>query len=431
MKRLLIFAAIALMCASFAGCAKRPLDPEQAYRPNALSPAQNDVKNVSRIFFDWSVFPDANGYKILLWHGDTLIWEREEFTSSVKCARPVTNGNYRWCVGVRVGNGDYEKWSDTIDFVVEQTPFIVRSWAPTKGFAQDCAAIDGYVYAADGQAGYTVIDARNLDALSFISNLDWNEQDDCRSVIVDRLSNLLILGDYRGRPTFMVADITNRATPTIVPNTVFANRTADICGFRMRDTFFVAAADDDDGLTIFDFGTTGYITVRGDPFGRREGEYGAITGVSAKDTLIATAVGDAGISIINVRNPNAKQLVGHCDTPGDARRLRFFGNYIYVADGIGGLAVVDATDARAPIYITSTDMQTGDARDLEILQIADTPFLALATGSGGVLLYDLTLPAQPCLVGRIETPYAYGIGIGDECFFIADRDWGIVAITLR
>lgn len=75
-------------------------------------------------------------------------------------------------------------------------------------------------------------------------------------------------------------------------------------------------------------------------------------------------------------------VVGHCDTPGYAKRIVVKDDYAYVADGSEGLQVIDVTS-----------------------------------------------PASPCVVGTYPTPYAHGVFVTDDHVYVADRDLGLVILS--
>ena len=117
---------IAITSFLFYGCADRSLPSSDVYAVVIDNPDDGDTVNNSRVFFDWETYPNSNGYRVLLWKDDSLIWDRIEFNSSVKSSIPLTDGNYRWCVGVRIGDGDFGHWSDTLSFTIDQRPFEIK-----------------------------------------------------------------------------------------------------------------------------------------------------------------------------------------------------------------------------------------------------------------------------------------------------------------
>jgi hypothetical protein len=56
------------------------------------------------------------------------------------------------------------------------------------------------------------------------------------------------------------------------------------------------------------------------------------------------ALGEEGASVIDLSDPVNPRLIGHIDTPGEARRAALDGTVLVVADGVCGVRVFDATD---------------------------------------------------------------------------------------
>ena len=415
---------VILVSSLLSGCAKRDLPSGDIYAVRIASPDDGDTLNTPRPYLDWYTYPNANGYRILIWRDDSLVWDHIEFNSSVKVLIPLRDGKYRWCVGVRVGSGDFEHWSDTLTFVVNQQPFEIRAWATTPGVARDVAPAGNILYVADGQAGMTIISVQG-DSLEFLRNIDWPEQYEAQGIYADTIASLVAVADYRGVPPIYFFDITDRENPSSGISGVWARLCGDVTGFWMRDTFFIAAADRDDGCYIYDYTGENYVNQRGSPFATP----GFCTGVAAKDTIVAVCCEDAGVILLDVSDPDNKTQIGWCDTPGQATRAIFWNNYLFVADGLAGLGVIDVSNPSSPEYIYQSDLQVGEAQDLAIAVIDDVPYLALATGSEGVLFYDISTPELPGLVGQIETMYAYGVASYNQNFYIADRDWGIILVT--
>ncbi len=390
-------------------------------------PDDRSTINASRVYLDWGSMNNANGYCILLWRTDSpesILFDRIEFNSNITPSLLLRNGNYRWCVGVRFGQSDFTKWSDTAEFTVFQIPFRVVSHRETYGYARDVSLLDGYAYVADGGAGLSIINYNESEGPIFISNHDWAGQYECRGIHTDGEMDIIVVADYLGSPHVIVFDVSERTNPIQI-NGAWIRYCEDVSGMWMRDTFFILASDRDDGLTIFDMGTAGFLNGRGDPF-----DPGICRSAIGQDTFAFVAADEAGIFILNIAIPEMKRLIGQCDTPGQARRLAILDNYLYVADGLAGLTVIDISDPSSPSFIYNSDVQLGDARDVEIATFLGTNYLALATGSGGVLLYDLTIPSMPYLVQHLDVMYAYGVGSDSRAFYIADRDYGIVCVQL-
>jgi peroxiredoxin len=75
------------------------------------------------------------------------------------------------------------------------------------------------------------------------------------------------------------------------------------------------------------------------------------------------------------------------------------GNHVFIADGLGGFAIVDATDPAAPVEVGR--VQTGgQARGV----VVDGDFAYVAAGSAGVAIVNISDPAAPAIAGRIDMP---------------------------
>lgn len=119
-------------------------------------------------------------------------------------------------------------------------------------------------------------------------------------------------------------------------------------------------------------------------------------------------------------------MVGSYDTPGYAEGVAVAGRHAYVADGPGGLRIVDVGNPAQP-------REVGVAYDLNYIfgvALAGTHAYLAAAGAG-LLVADVSNPARPVEVGRLDTPgYAYGIALSGATAFIADGWEGIRSIDI-
>lgn len=120
-------------------------------------------------------------------------------------------------------------------------------------------------------------------------------------------------------------------------------------------------------------------------------------------------------------------LTGRLETPGSARRAVQNGNFVYVADGLFGLHVVDVGDPATPM-ILKTVATNGAALDV----LAVDSLLYVATASAGVEIYDLVDAKGPLFVGGVATPgQVLGMAVKDTLLFIADDALGLQVINAR
>src|SRR5690606_38323269 len=111
----------------------------------------------------------------------------------------------------------------------------------------------------------------------------------------------------------------------------------------------------------------------------------ALSGNYAYATL-----GYTGVTIINISNAAAPQLVTIFDTPGFALDIAVAGNYAYIADGFqGGLQVFNVSNAAATVASGSFPSPSGDAAAIGI----SGTYAYLADGSAGLRIINISNPA--------------------------------------
>jgi hypothetical protein len=81
---------------------------------------------------------------------------------------------------------------------------------------------------------------------------------------------------------------------------------------------------------------------------------GACVALAGNYTYVAD--GNGGLRIIDIANPAAPAEVGFYDTPGDACGVALAGNYAYVAVEQSGLLIINIADPAAPTEVGSYDM---------------------------------------------------------------------------
>ena len=137
-------------------------------------------------------------------------------------------------------------------------------------------------------------------------------------------------------------------------------------------------------------------------------------GVAMRDDLVFAAAHGDGLFILEVE---AGDLVERARLDGfeNAWGLELLGNTLVVADGTGGIKLVDVSDPTAPAFVGALDLP-GASLDVEI--DAATQLAYLAAGGSGVHVVDL---AGPDLVTTIDTPgSALQVALAGERIYVAD-----------
>lgn len=126
------------------------------------------------------------------------------------------------------------------------------------------------------------------------------------------------------------------------------------------------------------------------------------------------------------------RFLGWGDTPSWALRVDIQNGFAYVADDRGGLEIFDLPDT-IPAVDNNINWYAEPALIAEINTSGRTKdvqavghFCFLADGSGGLKIIDISNPYAPFLLAAYDTPYAYGVWADSNNIYLADRDNGIM-----
>ena len=118
-------------------------------------------------------------------------------------------------------------------------------------------------------------------------------------------------------------------------------------------------------------------------------------------------------------------LAGSYNTDGDVRDVYISGNYAYVADGLGGLKIIDVSNPSSPSLI-STYSTSGYASSLFV----SGKYAYVAEGSSGLEIIDISNPYSPFLVGTNTTYEVYDIHISGKYAYLAAYNSGVVIFDI-
>ncbi len=154
---------------------------------------------------------------------------------------------------------------------------------------------------------------------------------------------------------------------------------------------------------------------------------GGAVGITVSDSVAYVADGFGGLQIVNVSNPVNPRIIGSADTPGNAEDVFVSDGKAYIADGESGLQVVDVTDPANPKIIGSADTP-GNAEDVFV----SDGKAYIADGESGLQVIDISDQKNPKIIGFVNTPSneASGVVVSDGKAFIADRESGLQIIDI-
>jgi len=138
----------------------------------------------------------------------------------------------------------------------------------------------------------------------------------------------------------------------------------------------------------------------------RVGSLGGFTnawGVAARDNHVFVADGVGGFATVDATDPALPVELGRVAVGGQARGVVVDGDFAYVASGSAGVAVVDISDLASPTVVGRADMP-GTA-----LRVAFSEGRIFVAAWNDVRVYDVTTPATPRFIAavRIPRPFDY------------------------
>ena len=294
--------------------------------------------------------------------------------------------------------------------------FTIIGECPLPGYAKKVELVDDLAYVADGQGGLQIIDISNPES-TYVVGQYLADRDLTGVAVRDTFAFVALASSTSGG--LVVLNVADPANPFLVGQdaTIFAY---DVVA-PMDDTMYVYVAarywfhvED-----IYTFGP------QYPQFARRFSTPGNIRAVYMVDSIVYLACEQMGLQIINLAIPvDSLALVGWADTPSNARHLCIVEDYAYVADGRGGLIIIDVTDIENPAVVAQYDTP----------EYANGVFVAnnlayVADGDGGLHVVDITDPAQPEFYGEHNTSYANGVTVRNDTVFVADQDMGLVILV--
>jgi hypothetical protein len=159
-------------------------------------------------------------------------------------------------------------------------------------------------------------------------------------------------------------------------------------------------------------------------FGGADGQ--VFAGLSGTCTVTATNNGFSATSIGEITNFSPTAL-GSIAIPGYANNVDVNGHMAYVAAGMAGLVVVDASNPAFPVIKGSLDTRPGNANDVRV--VGNLAYVA--NGSTGLKIIDVTDPGSPRLKGSLALPgEANDVIVSGNLAFVADGPAGLQIIDI-
>lgn len=132
-------------------------------------------------------------------------------------------------------------------------------------------------------------------------------------------------------------------------------------------------------------------------------------------------VGNGGyLRIYNVQDPSGPVFRGQVTEPSDVNGIFVVGNYAYVADGAGGLRIINVANPSSPSHIRQ--YPTSAALDVYV----EGNLVYVADGTSGLRIINVSNPNNPSQVGYYNTPgSAFGVYVINDTAYVADHTAGL------
>ena len=257
------------------------------------------------------------------------------------------------------------------------------------------------------QCSYTfgVVDASNAQSMRYLAqNLRHSIPGDTRSPGCIHLAwdGDIVYTTHRGNirnPAFLTAwDITNRQTPTQLP--VVQEPGVSYEGVDVANGNIYVGLHEK-GLGVYRRDASNKIARIGIASG-----FSNAWGVSARGNSVSVADGVGGLVVVNATDPAKPRIVGRVETGGQSRGVVVNGDIAYVASGSAGLVVVNVSDLSKPRIVGKAAMP-GTA-----LRVDYSEGRVFVAAWNDARVYDVTRPQAPRFIGAARV--TRDLGDADE-----------------
>lgn len=278
------------------------------------------------------------------------------------------------------------------------------------GFAYDLQVSNNYVYLADGDNGFEIVDVSTPSLCVRIGFYDTAGT--AYGVFVT--NNLAYVAD--GTNGLQIIDISVPASCTLTGGYVMAGTAYDV--FISNSLAFVAAGTN--GLQIVDVTTPGSCSLVGGYV-----TSGTVYGVTVSGSYAYLADSTGGLQVIDVSVPASCSNVGAFVTGGDVKDVAAAGSTVYLADAVRGLVVVDASDPTNCISTGGSYVFGASG-----VSLADTN--VYMAGGWGLEVIDTNDSSRCVNIGRIAVGEpALKVGIVGNFAYVADGSNGVQIVFMR
>jgi hypothetical protein len=139
------------------------------------------------------------------------------------------------------------------------------------------------------------------------------------------------------------------------------------------------------------------------------------------------ANGTGGLHIVDVSEPQRPRRAGIVYPHGKAAALAKYEQYVYVAAAGSGVTIVDVTQPTSPRLVAIVPLR-GNASDIAIVP----PYAYVGTEQGVLYVLDLTTPVRPHVLGQVEVGgRVVDMAVADGVAYVACLKQGVVIVDVH
>ncbi len=135
------------------------------------------------------------------------------------------------------------------------------------------------------------------------------------------------------------------------------------------------------------------------------------------------------LDILDISNPAAPQFVGYTTGISDGKSIAIRNQSAYIADGFGGLRILDISEPQNPVQVSQFDTGRYNAPAQDIALAGDHAYLAI--GYGGVISVNISDPAAPVQADSLSLhEWVAGIALSGSHAYVASGSNGLYGIDI-
>ena len=295
---------------------------------------------------------------------------------------------------------------------------IVKKFA-TPGYSQDVLKRGNLLYMAQGEGGLLIVDVTDPVNPEIVSVTTEGVRGYSTKISVKDSAAYLAAGSF-GVNVLLIAD---PSMPVVTVSNSDMKPAKDLHVF--GDYLLTAVSEQ--GVRVSDIS----FPIVPDPRGGVETDGYAQGMVTSSDSaFLYVACGEMGMAVYDISDfQNGFGIypkVGWCDTPGyaEAVTLQEENTLAFLACGTAGLQILNYADTNN-IHIVGSFDASGYAKEI----VWKDKKVYLTTELSGLQVIDVSDPANPNLVGIVNTEYALGLYVDEDYIYVADEVEGLIIIS--